>query len=443
MAHLQAFYANDFFSDPFGVCMPVAYQQLTSTTQLASSHPSSSSHAALVIIGTGMAGVGLARALRRLGDQRSITLVSADSGDDYSKPLLSTGFAKRLTPEKLAQRSAAEIGEELNARVVIHTQVTTLDVDNKTVVLEDSNGTSEDRLTYDTLVLATGAEPRVPFSISSDNTASHNIAPSVVPRCFTINDLDDYRRFHKALGHGSSRVAIVGAGLVGCEFANDLHAGGHQVSVIAPEATLLARLLPPPLGNALGDAFSEAGIHLHLGRSIDSIAAENGEDILLRLDNGDTVSADLVLMATGLTPRTALAHAAGLAVSASGIDVDRYLRTSHQDVYALGDVACVDGVNAMYVQPLQASTKALAATLAGTPTPVSFGAWPIVVKTPLLPVVAYPPHTRPERWRIEGQGSDISALAENKDGRLIGFALTGGCVRRKVELSRAAPALLG
>ena len=111
MAHLQAFYANDFFSDPFGVCMPVAYQQLTSTTQLASSHPPSSSHAALVIIGTGMAGVGLARALRRLGDQRSITLVSADSGDDYSKPLLSTGFAKRLTPEKLAQRSAAELGE--------------------------------------------------------------------------------------------------------------------------------------------------------------------------------------------------------------------------------------------------------------------------------------------------------------------------------------------
>jgi rubredoxin-NAD+ reductase len=119
------------------------------------------------------------------------------------------------------------------------------------------------------------------------------------------------------------------------------------------------------------------------------------------------------------------------------------LRTSHPNIYALGDAACVDGVNAMYVQPLQASAKALATTLSGTPTPVSFGAWPVVVKTPLLPVVAYPPTTTPERWRIEGEGGDISALAENKDGRLIGFALTGGCVRRKVELSRAAPTLLG
>ncbi|TDV96659.1 rubredoxin-NAD+ reductase [Halomonas alkaliantarctica] len=387
-----------------------------------------SSHAALVIIGTGMAGVGLARVLRRLGDQRSITLVSADSGDDYSKPLLSTGFAKGLEPEKLAQRSASDLGEELNAQMVIHTQVDELDVDNQAVLLEDGRV-----LGYDTLVLATGAAPRLPFSIE----------PSLASRCFTINDLDDYRRFHTALGHGPAQVAIIGAGLVGCEFANDLHAGGHHVSIIAPEGNLLPRLLPPPLGNALGDAFSEAGIHLHLGRSIDSIAAENGEDIVLRLDNGDTVSADLVLMATGLAPRTALAESAGLSVSPSGIVVDRQLRTSHPNIYALGDAACVDGVNAMYVQPLQASAKALAATLSGTPTTVSFGAWPVVVKTPLLPVVAYPPTTTPERWRIEGEGGDISALAENKDGRLIGFALTGGCVRRKVELSRAAPALLG
>ncbi|MEH6640148.1 FAD-dependent oxidoreductase [Vreelandella glaciei] len=403
----------------------------------------SSSHAALVIIGTGMAGIGLARALRRLGDQRSITLISADSGDDYSKPLLSTGFAKGLAPDKLAQRNAAELGDELNVRIITHTPVAALDVDNRTLLLDvgqapnyeklSSEKLSYEKLSYETLVLATGAAPRVPFSID----------PSVAPRCFTINDLDDYRRFYQALGQGPARVAIVGAGLVGCEFANDLYAGGHHVSVIAPEATLLPRLLPTPLGNALGDAFNEAGIRLCLGRTIDSLTPSSGDDIVLRLDNGEAISADLVLMATGLTPRTALAEAAGLSVSPSGIQVNRQLRTSHPDIYALGDVACVDGVNAMYVQPLQASAKALAATLAGTPTLVSFGAWPIVVKTPLLPVVAYPPTTPPERWRIEGEGGDISALAENKDGRLIGFALTGGCVRRKVELSRAAPTLLG
>ncbi|MBR2514401.1 MAG: FAD-dependent oxidoreductase [Halomonas sp.] len=386
-------------------------------------------HAALVIIGTGMAGIGLARALRRQGDTRTIALVSADSGDEYSKPLLSTGFAKRFGPEKLAQRSAAEVAEELNATLVTHTQAVQLDVDNQKMQLSDGR-----ELCYDDLVLATGAAPRAPFSVP-ENLSS---------RCFNVNDLDDYRRFHAALTQGPTRVAVIGAGLVGCEFANDLLAGGHHVSLLAPENTPLARLLPEPLGRALATAFEEAGITLRLGHAITAITdAVNDHAIGIQLDNGESFQADKVLMATGLTPRTALANAAGLAVASSGIQVDRYLRTSEPNIYALGDVACVEGVNAMYVQPLQASIKALAATLSGTPTRVAFGAWPVIVKTPLLPVVAYPPLTTPEQWRIEGEGGEMAALAEDKDGRLIGFALTGGCVRRKVELSRAAPALLG
>ncbi len=108
-----------------------------------------------------MAGVGLARALRRLGDQRSITLVSADSGDDYSKPLLSTGFAKGLQPDQLAQQSATELGNELKASVITHTPVRALDVDNRTLLLEEGR-----TLRYDTLVLATGAAPRLPFSMT-------------------------------------------------------------------------------------------------------------------------------------------------------------------------------------------------------------------------------------------------------------------------------------
>ncbi|NYS61101.1 NAD(P)/FAD-dependent oxidoreductase [Vreelandella salicampi] len=385
-------------------------------------------HADLVIIGTGMAGVGLARALRREGDTRRITLISADSGYDYSKPLLSTGFAKRLAPDRLAQRDAGSLAEALNATLLTHTPVTAIDPEAQRLTLV---GDSE--YAYTQLVLATGAAPRTPFAIPSECEA----------HCFSINDLDDYRRFHRALGHGPARVAMVGAGLVGCEFANDLHAGGHRVSLIAPESAPLPRLLPEPLGHALGNAFADAGIQLALGRTLERIAPGDASSVVLTLDNHDTVEADLVLLATGLAPRTALAAAAGLEVSASGIAVDRTLQTSHPGIFALGDAACVAGVNAMYVQPLQASAKALAKTLAGTPTPVHFGAWPVIVKTPLLPVVAYPPLATPERWRIEADGADMTALAEDIDGRLIGFALTGGCVRRKVELSRAAPALLG
>ncbi|EWG98059.1 FAD-dependent pyridine nucleotide-disulfide oxidoreductase [Halomonas sp. BC04] len=263
-------------------------------------------------------------------------------------------------------------------------------------------------------------------------------------RVFTINDLDDYRHFHAALvalGR-RARVAIVGAGLVGCEFANDLTAGGHEVTLVAPERAPLPRLLPEPLGRALGDAFVEGGMTLQLGRSLSALESV-GSDIGLTLSDDSLVVADLVLVATGLRPRTELAALAGLETAAAGILVDRRLEASAPGIYALGDVACVDGVNAMYVQPLQASAKALARTLTGEPSEVVYGAWPILVKTPLLPVVAMPPARPPARWRIEGEGRDLAAFAETQDERLIGFALTGSCVRRKVELARATPPLLG
>ncbi|MGO1626672.1 MAG: NAD(P)/FAD-dependent oxidoreductase [Halomonadaceae bacterium] len=390
-------------------------------------------HADLVIIGTGMAGVGLARALRREGDTRSLALISQDAGEAYSKPLLSTGFAKRLPPERLVQQDTTALADELDATLWPHTAVTAIDPDARQLTLETRDARGAYTLSFNDLVLATGAAPRLPFSLPAD----------VAPRCFSVNDLDDYRRFYSALGKHPARVAVIGAGLVGCEFANDLHAGGHQISLIAPEATPLPLLLPEPLGEALGEAFGAAGIALALGRTPEHIGIDAEDNLALKLDNGDILHADVALLATGLAPRTALAEACGLEVSASGISVDRTLATSHPHIYALGDAACIDGINAMYVQPLQASAKALAKTLCNAPTPVRFGAWPVVVKTPLLPVVAYPPLDPAARWRIEADGSDISALAEDKNGRLLGFALTGGCVRRKVELSRAAPALLG
>ncbi|GAA0629635.1 NAD(P)/FAD-dependent oxidoreductase [Halomonas beimenensis] len=384
--------------------------------------------APLTIIGSGMAGLGLVRQVRALQPERPITLITADGGEDYSKPLLSTGFAKRLPPERLAARDALEVAETLRVVMRTHTRVDGIDPVARTLAI------GAERLPYGELVLATGAVPEPPFAIPE----------AVADRVHTINDLDDYRTFHGALAAlgRPARVAIVGIGLVGCEFANDLAAGGHRVELVAPEAAPLPRLLPEPLGRALGEAFVEAGIRLHTGRLVQELAAI-GSRVGLALDDGTALEADLVLVATGLRPRSQLAESAGVAVGPAGIHTDRHLATSVPGIHALGDVACVDGLNAMYVQPLQAGAKALARTLAGTSTPVSYGPWPVLVKTPLLPVVSLPPTSPPDRWRIEGEGRDLSALAEDQDGRLIGFALTGACVRRKVELARAAPPLLG
>ncbi|RCV90563.1 FAD-dependent oxidoreductase [Billgrantia montanilacus] len=384
--------------------------------------------APLIIVGSGMAGLGLARQVRARDTARPITLITADSGDDYAKPLLSTGFAKGLPPTRLATRSALEAADQLGVVMRTHTRVEGIDIQARALLI------GEERLPWSELVLATGAAPAVPFKIPE----------TVAGRVFTINDLDDYRRFHAALETlgRRARVAIVGAGLVGCEFANDLIAGGHEITLVAPESAPLPRLLPEPLGRALGEAFVEAGMTLTLGRSLAALESV-GSAIGITLSDGSRLEADLVLVATGLRPRTELAASAAIEVGAAGILVDRRLATSAPAVYALGDVACVDGVNAMYVQPLQASAKALGRTLTGEPCEVAFGAWPILVKTPLLPVVALPPTRAPARWRIEGEGRDLAAFAETQDERLIGFALTGSCVRRKVELARATPPLLG
>ncbi len=382
----------------------------------------------LIILGTGMAGLGLARQLRRRDVKRAITLITSDSGDEYSKPLLSTGFAKGLPPERLVSHSALAVADQLNVVVRTHTRVTAINAEAGLIEL------GAEILPYSDLVLALGAAPLPIFQVAEDLRG----------RVFTINDLDDYRAFYHALSRrrGSARVAILGTGLVGCEYANDLSGGGHQVAMIAPETTPLARLLPEPLGRVLGEAFEQQGIELHTQRRLEHMAAE-GEWVALHLDDGHVLKADLVLMATGLAPRTRMAEQAGLVTSAAGIHTDRYLCTSAPHIHALGDVACVAGVNAMYVQPLQASAKALAATLCGEPTKVSYAPWPIIVKTPALPVVALPPSCEPARWRLEGEAPNMTALAEDAKGNLLGFALTGTCVRRKVELARASPALLG
>ena len=384
--------------------------------------------APLTIIGTGMAGIGLARQVRALDSSRPITLISADSADDYSKPLLSTGFAKRLPPDRLAARSALELADQLGVVVRSSTRVDSIDCAARELEL------GPERLPYENLVIATGAVPVPPFPLSEQ----------LAGRVFSINDLDDYRVFHavlESLGR-PARIAIIGLGLVGCEFANDLHAGGHSVSLIGPERALLPRLLPEPLGLALGQAFLRAGIHLHYGRLVTAIHPA-GKDVDLTLDDGEGIGADLVLIATGLRPRVELAEAAGIDAGPDGIRVNRYLATSVENIHALGDVASVEGINAMYVQPLQASVKALAATLTGNPTQVCYGPWPVLVKTPLLPVVSLPPTHERVTWRIEADGEDMTALAEDETGQLQGFALTGRCVRRKVELARSAPPLLG
>jgi rubredoxin---NAD+ reductase len=240
-------------------------------------------------------------------------------------------------------------------------------------------------------------------------------------------------------------VTIVGAGLIGCEFANDLLAAGHEVSIVDPAEAPLSRLLPPEAAEVFGRALVAAGVNLRLNVSVNSVARrERGElGYRLLLSDGTRLDADVVLSAIGLAPRVALAREAGLEVT-DGIVTDAWCRTSAPDVYALGDCAAIDGRVRPYVLPIMYAARALAQGLCGTPARVAFPVMPVVVKTPAIPAVVVTPDVR-GRWSTEVGVGDAPhatrALCEDpQTGRLNGFALLDSAMTEKAAWLKAMTA---
>lgn len=376
--------------------------------------------APIVIVGTGLSGYSLAKEIRKQDKDIPIVMVTADDGYSYSKPMLSTGFTKGKEADELAQASAEAMVEQLNLQLRTYTTVTGIDPDAHELVLGD------ERLGYSKLVLAWGADV-IRLSIAGDG---HE-------RVFSINDLMDYRAFRKAL-KGKKRVAIMGAGLIGCEFANDLRNGDVDVDVIAPSDALMPGLLPPAAAAAVRDGLEGLGVRFHLETVVEHIA-NSGEGVRLTLANGEELDSDLVISAVGLRPRTELAAAAGLETQ-RGIVVNRALETSMPDVYALGDCAEVDGHVLLYVLPLMACARALAKTLVSERTEVKYGTMPVMVKTPCCPTAVCPPPANASgNWEVDADGQDVRALFKSESGEVLGFAVTGGYAMEKQALSKEVP----
>jgi len=263
----------------------------------------------------------------------------------------------------------------------------------------------------------------------------------------SVNDLDDFARFATALdtaAHGSpvKRVAILGAGLIGCEFANDLLHRDVQATVVDLADRALSRLLPPESSERLQAKLEAQGAQFKFGVSVNSVDKSEGEHPLrLSLSDGSALDVDLVLSAIGLKPRTDMAAAAGVQV-ARGIAVNRELATNVPHVYAMGDCAEVDGQLLPYVLPLMGQARALAATLSGKPTAVSYPAMPVVVKTPAWPTVVCPPSPGSQgEWVITQDDEQIDARFMAGE-QLLGFALQGKAVSQRQALAALVPPVL-
>jgi rubredoxin-NAD+ reductase len=374
----------------------------------------------IVILGSGMAGISLARELRRLDDRAEIVLLSREPGDFYSKPALSNALAGGKSAAALVLTPAARLAQELGVRIVGHTEVAAVDTGAKTV--RATAGT----FAYDALVLAVGAsQRRLPM------------AGEAADAMLSVNNLADYARFRERL-QGARRVAIIGAGLIGCEFANDLRLAGIDVDVHDVAGHPLGRLLPEQAAAMFRRRLEEAGVRFHLGTSVVRIdPAEQGH--VLSTSAGTSARYDLVLCAIGLQPNIELARDAGLSTGV-GIRTDRFLRSSVKDVYALGDCAEVEGLVLPYVLPITHGAKALARTLAGEPTPVRYPAMPVVVKTPACPAVICLPSRAGGAWSVAVEGDGLRGIHRGPDGETTdGFILLGTAVKERMSLAARVP----
>jgi rubredoxin-NAD+ reductase len=386
-------------------------------------HPNQALQPGIVIIGSGLAGYTVIRELRKLDKAIPITLLTREPGYFYSKPMLSTALASKKTAEQLLSTNAEGMAAQLDINIIAGAEVSAINTALQTI--ETSQGT----ISYGKLVLGLGADQiRLPLL--------GNAADEVI----TVNDLEEYAHFRQAI-EGKKRIVILGAGLIGCEFANDLVLGSYEVDVIdlAPQA--LGRLLPESAAQALQLKLSEAGVRWHFTTTVQSVN-RHGDSLSITLANGSVITSDVFLSAVGLRPRLDLAKAAGIA-TAVGITVDRQLETSAKNVYAIGDCAEVEGLVLPYVMPIMQAARALAPNLLGQEVALNYPAMPVMVKTPALPTIVSPPAKGAQgEWNITSVEGGLEARFESSDGKLLGFALLGSATAQRGALTKELPAIL-
>jgi len=380
----------------------------------------------VIIIGTGIAGYTLAREFRKLNADVPLIIISADDGCSYPKPMLSNALAKGKTADEIAMFDADSMATKLAIEIITNNEVVHIEPKAQAITLADGK-----RYNYKQLILAVGASPvTLPIDGVSDG------------KVLSINSLEDYSVFRDKLVR-AERVALIGPGLIGCEFANDLLNVDVAISIIGPDPYPMSTILPEPVAKELQKALESAGVEWHLGATV-STAKQCDKYHELTLTNGDIIQTDLLVSAIGLRPNTLLADAAGLNIG-RGIKTDKFLQTSESNIYALGDCAEVDGLNLLFIAPIMAAAKALAKTLAGTLTAVKYSAMPVLIKTSVYPIViASPPSDAIGIWVFEKSTSGYGkkGVFTGANNALLGFVLSGDMVVEKQSLTKQLPALL-
>ena len=324
-------------------------------------------NAGTVIVGAGRAGWQMAQTLRERDADLLITLVTTCNGDVYDKPLLSVAMARGIAVEQLPKEKGADAARRLNIKLLAHTSAVRITPASRQ--LRTSRGT----LRYQHLVLAHGAEAR----------ALPLFPPAL---CWRINHLNAYTRFRAELGDAPQRIAVIGAGLIGSELANDLALAGHTVTLLDVAERPLAGALPATQSAQLLDAWKTLPLNFVGSMAVAQVQRLADGSKQITTESGVVFVVDHIVLAAGLQTPSRLADTAGLAWQ-NGIAVQAVtLATSVPGIHALGDCVSIDGQVSRYIEPIARQAQTLAATILGlAATPYEAKRVPLRVKTTSMP----------------------------------------------------------
>ncbi len=406
----------------------------------------------IIVIGCGTAGAAATLMARKTDRSATITIVQNEALPEYSRCGLPYTVNRQIPKfeDVIIHPDSFYTGNLVRADLLLSTCVTQLDVKRKTITIESSEG-KPNSLSYDSLVIATGASPSIPPIQGID--ASH---------VYRLHTLDNAKQLQRAAQHAKKAV-IIGAGLVGLETAEALHTLGLEITVIEYLEQVLPAMIDAEMATLVEEQMVASGVNVRCGT-----AAKEVKDKSVRVINRETqkeedVAADIVIVATGVRSNTSLANKAGVKIGVNGgILVDNRMMTNFSDVYAAGDCAehhdlvtgqtIVSGLGSIALRQGEiAGINAAggAATLDGVVLArtthlfgleiAGVGPTRVAAEGVNLPVLAgqFKGNRTAEYYPSE-ESVSIKLLAHKESGRLLGGQIIGACAHQRANVLSAA-----
>lgn len=276
----------------------------------------------IVVVGGVAGGMSAATRLRRLSLDAEIVVLEKSGHVSYANCGLPYFVGGVIEEEaSLLLQTPASLHDRFRLDVRVDHEATAIDPSERKVTVKDLVRGNTYELSFDYLILSPGASPVIPP------------IPGI-ERALPLRTVEDVQRMVSALQRSPEHAVVIGGGFIGVELAENLTRRGVSTTIVEATNQILAPL-DPEMASPVADELRRCGVHVVLGDSVETITSHD-----VHLTSGESVPADLVVVAIGMRPDTALAREAGLAVGErGGIEVDEFNRTSVENIYAIGDAA--------------------------------------------------------------------------------------------------------